>query len=384
MGYIIKTTTGRNYIEKITTTGDAYAAASLQMYEKQVGSDGAANTVFTLQEPYQPGSNTLMVFVDGVKAESVTSASSASQYEETDKLTVTFGAALAALDVVEFVVAGAYIWDSADFESLLIAELPDHASTTVEWQGTDNQFAAVASEIMSPGYYNRGEFIWSSATNVLLNGGAYNLMGTTNRLVKWESQINFAFAGLGNNETRYVYLDDSNISAAPSAGTVTITTSGDFIHDTQAPTWSDEKQGYYNSLDRCIFAVRTGGSANILEFFHDGDLLTLADAITVQTGGGLTDGFVDATAFTMPTFVNRVPATFLHTYADATGTVTWRTNGQTGSTGHQVTSVAAGGTLSTNTTVVTPDSSGLIEVKETANSNTLDIYQHGWYLPEGM
>jgi hypothetical protein len=165
---------------------------------------------------------------------------------------------------------------------------------------------------------------------------------------------------------------------------VTISTSGDFVHSTTAPTWSDAKQGYYNSLDRCIFAVRTDGSANVLEFFHDGDLVTLADAITVQSGGALTASFADATAFTMPTFVNRVPATFLHTYVDAAGTVTWRTNGQTGSTGHQVTSVAAGGTISTNTTVVTPDSTGLIEVKETANNNTLDIYQHGWYLPEGM
>lgn len=40
-------------------------------YQKQLGSTGANNTVFTLSNAYVMGNNTLLVFVNGQKAEKI-------------------------------------------------------------------------------------------------------------------------------------------------------------------------------------------------------------------------------------------------------------------------------------------------------------------------
>ena len=119
MALIKATSSGSNYIQKTSTGADTPAVSAIQMYEKQVGSDGAtSNTVFTLQSPYVIGSNTLMVFVNGQKIEKVTSATLTTEFEETSSLSVTIGASLLDADVVEFIVAGAYILDSTDATTL--------------------------------------------------------------------------------------------------------------------------------------------------------------------------------------------------------------------------------------------------------------------------
>jgi len=110
MSLVKETTTGANYLEKIGTGADEGAVAAIQFYEKQAGSDGASgNTVFTLTTGvYIPGTNTLLVFVNGQKSELKAGAAAADEYTETNSITVTFGAGLQAADVVEFVVAGSY------------------------------------------------------------------------------------------------------------------------------------------------------------------------------------------------------------------------------------------------------------------------------------
>jgi hypothetical protein len=108
-------TDGENYLRKTTTDGDAAKQSVIQSYEKQSGSDGASsNTTFTLTYPYATGSNTLMVFVNGQKAELVASATDTTEYEETGINTVTFGASLLDSDVVEFTVVGNYQLQDGD------------------------------------------------------------------------------------------------------------------------------------------------------------------------------------------------------------------------------------------------------------------------------
>ena len=104
------TQTGINYLEKEVTQADGVGFFShVQHYEKQLGSAGiGGNTIFTLTKPYVIGSNTLMVFVNGQKAELVTSPSNQLEYEETDLIRVTFGLGLDNNDVVEFMVLGTY------------------------------------------------------------------------------------------------------------------------------------------------------------------------------------------------------------------------------------------------------------------------------------
>jgi len=108
-------TDGDNYLRKTNTDGDVARQSVIQAYEKQAGSDGVtANTIFTLTLPYAPDSNTLMVFVNGQKAELVVSATDTTEYEETNSVTVTFGASLLDTDVVEFMVVGNYTLADGD------------------------------------------------------------------------------------------------------------------------------------------------------------------------------------------------------------------------------------------------------------------------------
>lgn len=110
MGLTKETASGKNYLERETSQSEALKAVSaIQSYDKQVGSDGAGNTVFDLPFAYIPGSETLLVFINGQLAERAISASGATQFEETNSYTVTFGGALLNSDRVEFMVAGAYI-----------------------------------------------------------------------------------------------------------------------------------------------------------------------------------------------------------------------------------------------------------------------------------
>ena len=127
MSIVRDTNTGQNYLEKITTEGDIIARTTINSYQKQVGSDGASsNTVFTLDSSYRTGTYTLQVFINGQKAEYNATPTNATQYNETNSLTITFGASLQDSDIVEFMVIGSYnitmafqnIYKLSDYDSL--------------------------------------------------------------------------------------------------------------------------------------------------------------------------------------------------------------------------------------------------------------------------
>ena len=121
MSIVKQTPPGENFLEKVKTEGDAPYISGLQLYQKNVGSDGASgNTVFTLNEPYSPGSNTLFVFLNGQKCDNTSVPPTlATEYEETDPYTVTFGASLLNNDLVEFIVIGAYVLDAEEAANIL-------------------------------------------------------------------------------------------------------------------------------------------------------------------------------------------------------------------------------------------------------------------------
>lgn len=103
------------YLTREDTGADEGRTPAVQHYEKQNGSDGAtSNTVFTLSKSYVTGSNTLMVFVNGQKAELLVTATDETEYEETNGTTVTFGASLLDADVVEFIIVGTYFIQDTD------------------------------------------------------------------------------------------------------------------------------------------------------------------------------------------------------------------------------------------------------------------------------
>ena len=112
---------------------------------------------------------------------------------------------------------------------------------------------------------------YSSTSAITISGGMWALTGTTNRHVYTNSQITFtcgplgsngASSALGANEVTYIYIDDSAVTLA---GT-NLLTAVQFLNSTTVPAFSHSKAGWYNGLDRCIGAVLTNASSNILDF----------------------------------------------------------------------------------------------------------------------
>jgi len=132
------------YLTREDTEADQGRTPAVQHYEKQNGSDGqTSNTVFTLSKPYVQGSNTLVVYVNGQKAELLVSASDETEYEETTASTITFGASLLDTDVVEFMVYGTYFIQDTDI-------LQPSSNVIINgdfniWQ-RDSSFAAIAND----------------------------------------------------------------------------------------------------------------------------------------------------------------------------------------------------------------------------------------------
>ena len=112
--------------------------------------------------------------------------------------------------------------------------------------------------------------------------------------------------------------------------------------------------------------------------------MLFADQITDLTETDIDTTWTDVT-FTVPKFATKVEAHFRMDYGDGGTSGKWRTNGQTGTTGHQYGHVNADIDFSDNTVSVITDSSQKIEVVHgTSNSSTSTVYTHGWYFPAGV
>jgi hypothetical protein len=115
MPLVKQTPLGRKYLKKEVAQSDFGAITATHLYDKQLGSDGANNNVFTLPSNYAIGSNTLLVFVNGIKATQKIPATTQSEYEEVSSRVVRFGAPLNSTDVIEFLVAGTWTTDMSMF-----------------------------------------------------------------------------------------------------------------------------------------------------------------------------------------------------------------------------------------------------------------------------
>lgn len=195
----------------------------------------------------------------------------------------------------------------------------------------------------------------------------------------WDAELTTTAIGTpGASDWYYLYLDNSAITSG-----IEITNS-ELLWSNTEPAWSDTYAGWYNGDDLCIFAVRTNsGPTNILEFFHDGDLVLFADSILDANGVNPSTTWTDVT-LTTPKFATRISATFSTVYVNASSQLEWRTNGQTGTVGHRIGLAAVGNNTIAETPVIS-DSSQKIEFhyNDTAN-NTVDVRTNGWFLPIGM
>lgn len=248
-----------------------------------------------------------------------------------------------------------------------------------------------------PGYLSRSKFAWKDGDEIYINPGMYQHNGTANQLVYWNSQITFELESAGSNSDsddygadgwHYIYLDDSAIVTQASP----LLDADCFLNDTTAPTYSVTKHGWYNGSDRCIFAVYETLGA-ILEFFHDGgDCVVWANRISERTNSDLDLTWVDVDmATSMPAFSTKakIQSVLYAMTTDGLVYAYWRTNGQTGTSGHEY--VGFERISDTNQLInisgitVFTDTNQTIEVKlSRSDADTLSVELDAWYFPNGM
>jgi hypothetical protein len=248
------------------------------------------------------------------------------------------------------------------------------------------------------GFIVRPKFTWSDADTITIGAGRVHLLGTAQGedIYKWDTTLTFDFGSggsnagssdLGTSEWHYLYIDDS----ALAGGSGTLLTAAQFLNSTTAPTWDASECGWYNGADRCIAAFYVDSGGDIEEFFQIGRDIMWAD--TVNLAHSWTQAWKDQTMRVPSLATNLEAIVNIWVAANNYGYGYWRTNGQTGSTGHICFYAynSGGGDnyrwlTMTDTRVVT-DTSGVVEFKggSTAAAGTnAKVYQDGYVLPEGM
>ena len=258
--------------------------------------------------------------------------------------------------------------------------------------GSDEYVAVLLS-----GFARRPKFSYKDGDEIYIESFVYHHDGTKEQLVYSDAQITFHFESTGSNADSedfanedffYVYLDDS---AIVTAGTPVIE-AGQLVANTTEPTWTVAKHGWYNGADRCIFAILTDTTPAIEEFFHEGDLMIYADREIARASAILSS----ASSWVNVTLDNEIPKfstkVLLQFAGLSQGTshneVSWRTDDQTGSIGHEALHLQAGGGTfprESNTIPVITDDDQDIDIKSSANTtDTVELNVEGWYFPTGM
>ena len=221
--------------------------------------------------------------------------------------------------------------------------------------------------------YNGG----TTAYTVKVKSGYYYCK---DKVCWWDAELTTDAIGTpGASDWYYLYLDNSAITSG------TEITKDELIWSNTEPAWNTTYAGWYNGDDRCIFAALTNAAPdNILEFFHDGNLIVFADLIINAEASDIDTDWTDVT-LSAPKFATEILVTFFMQYEDGTAIGYWRTNGQTGTTGHLYGCVAEGSTLSYNESPVLTDGSQIIEIVHSAsNDSRSSVYTDGWYFPIGL
>jgi hypothetical protein len=268
----------------------------------------------------------------------------------------------------------------------------------------DSQVAGITVDVdLIAGLLVRSRFVYKDANEIYIYPCRYHHDGTVETMLKADATLTFqigvggsnaANSATGTSQWQYLYIDDSALSG-------TALTAARLLNSTTAPAWSAAKLGWYGTgadntttNDKCIFAFYIDSGGSIEEFFHFGGREVLfADAYASRPSATLGTTWTDVTML-MPACGQEGIATF---FTDVTGTQTdadyfWRTNGQTGSTGHQIgiSNVRVTGDERYGRTVnqarVFTDSAQKIEVKSnsTDSDTKLTVLTDGFVLPGGM
>ncbi len=219
---------------------------------------------------------------------------------------------------------------------------------------------------------------------VLRGVGIYDLAGL-GMLYGW---INgYKFTNLAASDWSYLYIDYSTVGS-PAI------TNANLIDSTTEPQLT-LSSSWQNGSDRCIFAVLTDGSSNILEFYQEDNYVKYVKNIIDRAYAVLTTSWVTQ-SITMPKFTTQAR---LHTYNyGQTDNITfptvnppvtgahWRPKGATDSTGSMF--YGSGGNSENNISLkVLTNTSQQIEIihdDAVYGPPYLQIQTEGFYLPANI
>ncbi len=259
----------------------------------------------------------------------------------------------------------------------------DGNAAGVLYLNTRNATAFQAAEVLKDnGNGNCATVTAASAKDsILISPFVYHHQGTSEQFLYSDSNIAFEFQNLGTSDWSYLYFDDS---AIVTAGTNLITAT-QLVDAVTESAFSEAKHGEYNGEDKAIFAVFTDGSNNILEFFHDSNLVLFADRIVSASTINLDQSWTEEVTLTVPIFARKVNVAFDYRYGNVNSDAYWRTEGQTGDIGHLVGDARVAGNIGVVNTDVICSSNLKIQTEDSAaGSNLLTTHTNGWYFPTGM
>jgi hypothetical protein len=238
------------------------------------------------------------------------------------------------------------------------------------------------------GYVQRSKFEYKNTSEIIIYPGVYQV-GSTGDIARITSITTFALGdsqAKGGCQKHYFYIDGSKLTGS----TTDYITSSDIIASTTAPTWSNSLMGWYHSSDRCIFGIAADTTnGHVPEFFHDGNLIMLADQFEELADTDIDSTYTDLTFLTMPSFARMADVSFI-LKDGATGAHSaswyWRTDGQTGTTGHKIGNINTVNEINSVSMRIISSSTQKIEVMESCDGadDTISARMNAWYLPIGM
>jgi hypothetical protein len=230
----------------------------------------------------------------------------------------------------------------------------------------------------------RAKIDWTSITSITINPCTYPVPAL-NRSVRVASAITFIVGPGGSNADSDTPVADSMYYFCIDYSKVTSDkiTETKIVGHTTAPTYDAVKDGWYVGDDLCIFGFIIDGSADLIEFTHDGGDCVFYNSYIADRNNIDLDVTWSTVTLSVPKFSTRAMIT---AYGDALTQgliMIIRKKGTSGS-GIQV-GYLANGDFFTSTFNVPTDDSQKIEIKyNLSGTDKAGIHTNGFYLPPEM
>jgi len=300
-------------------------------------------------------------------------------------------------------------WAAADERRVIYVADEDRVyyGSATKWEHFVNNSYYVGEH--NKGWLKRPKFEWVNSTTIDIYPGAYHYEGNgttpSESILYWNDKLTFVLGktatggsnnsseALGNNQWHFIFLHAASINTHGSSELNETC----FINSASAPPSLLTTGGYgiYYGTSRAIFAIKTDGSGNILEFFQVGDYIQFATPLTILATYSLAGGTWEspATDLNLPLISNvnlKVQTSWQGVYYNLTGGFYCRPNGQTEDSIYS--GVRMGMVSPTNTTFNTnvgliAGIDGKIEIRYSGSGSEFSyiyLYEDGWYLPDGM